>query len=44
MLLEFAKGNHVEFAESKKNIGIKQFGIKKPAKSGRYGNLFNKNN
>ena len=44
MLLEFAKGNHVEFAESKKNIGIKQFGAKKPAKSGRYGNLFNKNN
>lgn len=42
MLLEFAKGNHVEFAESKKNVGIKQFGAKKPAKSGRYGNLFNK--
>lgn len=44
MLLEFAKGNHVEFAESKKNVGIKQFGAKKPAKSGRYGNLFKKQN
>ena len=47
MLLEFAKDNVVtsfnhKDGESATKVTVKQFGMKKPAKAGRYGNLFNK--
>jgi len=42
-LLEYAKGNKIEFSEDKKkSVGMKQFGQKKSGKTGRYGSLFNK--
>lgn len=42
-LLEYAKGNKIEFSEDKKKtVGMKQFGQKKSGKTGRYGRLFNK--
>lgn len=41
-LLEYAKGNKIEFSEEKKSVGMKQFGQKKSGKTGRYGSLFNK--
>lgn len=42
-LLEYAKGNKIEFSDDKKkSVGMKQFGQKKSGKTGRYGRLFNK--
>lgn len=41
-LLEYAKGNKIEFSEEKKSVGMKQFGQKKSGKTGRYGSLFKK--
>ena len=42
-LLEYAKGNKIEFSEDKKkSVGMKQFSQKKSGKTGRYGSLFNK--
>lgn len=41
-LLEYAKGNKIEFSEEKKSVGMKQFSQKKSGKAGRYGSLFNK--
>lgn len=43
-LLEYAKGNKIEFAEDKqkKSVGMKLFANKNPKTSGRYGNLFKK--
>ena len=45
LLLAYAKGNKIEFAEKdekKKTVGMKQFGQKSNKKPGRYGNLFKK--
>lgn len=45
LLLAYAKGNKIDFAEkdeTKKTVGMKQFGQKKSGKTGRYGSLFNK--
>lgn len=45
LLLAYAKGNKIEFAEKnekKKTVGMKQFGQNLNKKPGRYGNLFKK--
>lgn len=45
LLLAYAKGNKIEFAEKnekKKTVGMKQFGQNPNKKPGRYGNLFKK--
>lgn len=45
LLLAYAKGNKIDFAEkgeTKKTVGMKQFGQKSNKKPGRYGNLFKK--
>ena len=43
-LLEYAKGNKIEFAEKPENksVGVKQFAKKETGKTGRYGKLFKK--
>lgn len=43
-LLEYAKGNKIEYAAKPENksVGMKQFGKKETGKTGRYGKLFKK--